>query len=62
MLHRGMVMQADFDGKLEDLSLWSLIQQSKTCWKYACPMRFSCGCNTGLRMEKGQRLMLDKIR
>jgi hypothetical protein len=51
-MHKGgMVMQLDYVGKPEDLYLWCLIRQSKTCWEYACPMRISCGCRKTLLLE-----------
>jgi hypothetical protein len=58
----GTVMQLDYVSKPEDLYLWCLIRQSKTCWEYACPMRYSCGCNTGIRItETKQSLKLETI-
>ncbi len=32
----GMVMQPDYVGKQEDLYLWCLIRQSKTCLRVQC--------------------------
>ena len=46
------IMQPDYVGKPEDLYLWCLIRQSKTCREYACPMCYSCGCDTGLRITE----------
>jgi hypothetical protein len=35
---------------------------SKTCWEYACPMCYSCGCDTGIRItETKQSLKLETI-
>jgi hypothetical protein len=63
MHESGTAMQPDYVGKPEDLYLWCLIRQSKTCWEYACPMRYSCGCDTGIRItETKQTLKLDSIR
>jgi hypothetical protein len=45
----GTVMQPDYVGKPEDLYLWCLIGETKTLWQYACPMRYSCGCDTQIR-------------
>ena len=36
------VMQPDYVGKPEDLYLWCLIGESKTCLQYACLMWYSC--------------------
>ncbi len=56
------VMQPDYVGKLEDLYLWCLIRQSKTCWEYACLMRCSCGCDTGICITETKRsLKLETI-
>ncbi len=56
------VMQPDFVGKPEDQYLRYLIRQSKTCWEYACLMRYSCGCDTGKRItETKQTLKLETI-
>jgi hypothetical protein len=46
------IMQPDYVGKAEDLYLWCLIGESKTCRQYACPMRYSCGCDTSIRYVK----------
>jgi hypothetical protein len=43
----GKVMQPDYVGKPGDLYLWCLIGESKTYRQYACPMSYSCGCDTG---------------
>jgi hypothetical protein len=42
MHESGTVMQPDYAGKPEDLYLWCLIGEWKSCWEYACPMRYSC--------------------
>jgi hypothetical protein len=56
------VMQPDYVGKAEDLYLWCLIGEPKTCWQYACPMRYSCGCDTGIRItETKQTLKLETV-
>ncbi len=56
-------MQLDNVGKQEDLYLWYLIGQSKTCWEYWCLMRYSCGCDTGIQItETKQTLKLETIR
>ncbi len=56
------VMQPDYICKPEDLYLWCLIWQSKTCWEYACPMCYSCGRDTGTRItETKQTLKLETI-
>jgi hypothetical protein len=58
----GMVMQPDYVSKPDDLYLWCLIRHSKTSWEHACPMRYSCGCGTGvLIMERKQTLTLETI-
>jgi hypothetical protein len=58
----GTVMQPDYVGKPEDLYLWCLIRQSKTCWEYACPMCYSCGCVTGIHITvTKQSLKLETI-
>ncbi len=44
------VMQPEYVGKPEDLYLWCLILQSKTRCEYACPMPYSCGCVTCIRI------------
>jgi hypothetical protein len=63
MHESGLVMQADYVGKTEDLYLWSLLWQSKTCFEIERPMRLSCGCNTGLLIkETRQTLTLKKVR
>ncbi len=60
MHESGTVMQPDYVGKLEDLYLWCLIGETKTLWQ--CPMRYSCGCNTGIRItETKQSLKLETI-
>jgi hypothetical protein len=62
MHESGTVMQPDYVGKPEDLYLWCLIRESKTCWQYECPMRYSCGCDTGARItETKQSLKLETI-
>jgi hypothetical protein len=48
----GTVMQPDYVSKPEDLYLWCLIGESKTCSQCACPMRCSCGCDTGIRITE----------
>ena len=48
MHESGTVMQPDYVGKPEDLYLWCVIGESKTCRQYACPMRYSCGCHLEL--------------
>ncbi len=61
-LPSGVVMQPDYLGKKEDLYLWCLIGQSKTCWEYVCPMRYFCGCDTCIRIkETKQNLTLETI-
>ncbi len=56
------VLQLDYVGKPEDLYLWCLIGDSKTCRQYACPMRYCCGCDTGIRItETKQTLKLEMI-
>jgi hypothetical protein len=56
------VMQPDYVGKPEDLYLWCLIGETKTLRQYACPMRYSCGCDTGIRItETKQSLKLETI-
>jgi hypothetical protein len=58
----GTVIQPDYVGKPEDLYLWCLIWESKTCRQYACPMRYSCGCDTGILItETKQTLKLETI-
>jgi hypothetical protein len=42
MHESGTAMQLDYIGKPEDLYFWCMIGESKTCWQYACPMRYSC--------------------
>jgi hypothetical protein len=37
MHESGTIMQPDYVGKPEDLYLWCLIRESKTCRQYACP-------------------------
>ncbi len=55
-------MQPDYVGKPEDLYLWCLIGESKTCQQYACLMRYSCGCDIGVRItETKQTLKLEMI-
>jgi hypothetical protein len=62
MHESGMVMQPDCVGKPEDLYLWCLIGESKKCREYACPIRYSCGCDTGIRItETKQTLTLQMI-
>ncbi len=59
----GMAMQPNYVGKPEDLYFWCLIRQSKTCWEYVGPMRYSCGCDTGIMIritETKQTLMLER--
>jgi hypothetical protein len=60
MHESGTVMQPDYAGKPEDLYLWCLmIGESKTCRQQACPMRYSCGCDTSIRItEKKQTVTL----
>jgi hypothetical protein len=56
------VMQPDYVGKPEDLYLWCLIGESKTCRQYACPMRYSCGCDTVICItETKQSLKLETV-
>ncbi len=63
MHESGTAMQPDYVDKPDDLYLWCLIRQSKTCWEYACPMRYSCGCDNGIRItETKQTLKLETIR
>jgi hypothetical protein len=63
MQESGLVMQLDNVGTPEDLHLWCLIVQSKMCREYACPMRYSCRCNTDIRItETKQTLTLETIR
>ena len=58
----GTVMQPDYVGKPEDLYLWCLIGESKTCQQYACPIRYSCGCDTCILIsETNQTLKLETI-
>jgi hypothetical protein len=55
-------MQPDYVGKQEDLYLWCLIAESKTCRQYACPTRYSCGCYTCIQItETKQILKLETI-
>ena len=55
-------MQPDYVGEPEDLYLWCLIGESKTCLQYACLMCYSCGCDTGIRItETKQTLKLETI-
>jgi hypothetical protein len=62
MHESGTVMQPDYVGKPEKLYLWCLIWQSKTWWEYACPMRYSCGCDTCICItETKQSLKLETI-
>ena len=62
MHQSGTVMQPDYVGKPEDLYLWCLIGESKTCQQYARPMRYSSGCDTGIRItETKQSLKLEAI-
>ncbi len=57
------VMQPEYVGKPEDLYLWCLIGESKTCRQYTCLMRSSCGYDTGIRItETKQTLKLEMIR
>jgi hypothetical protein len=57
-----MIMQPDYVSKQENVYRWCLIGQSKTCWEYACPMRYSCACDTGIRItETKQTLKLETI-
>jgi hypothetical protein len=59
----GLVMQPDYVGKPEDLYLWCLVRDSKTCLEYRSPMSFSCGYGAGLRItKKGQKIKVGKIR
>ncbi len=53
----GMVMQPDYVGNPEDLYLWCLIRESKTRRQYACPMRYSCGCDTGIRITETKQTL-----
>jgi hypothetical protein len=48
----GTVMQPDSVGKQEDLYLWCLIGETKTLRQYECLMRYSCGCDTGIRITE----------
>jgi hypothetical protein len=58
----GTVMQPDYVCKPEDLYLWCLIGETKTLRQYACPIRYSCGCDTGIRItETKQSLKLETI-
>jgi hypothetical protein len=63
LLHEsGLVMKANYVGKTEDLYLWGLLRQSKTCFEFGCPMRLSCGCSTGLLItETRQNLAMKKF-
>jgi hypothetical protein len=55
-------MQPDNVGKPEDLYLLCLIGESKTCRQYACQMRYSCRCDTCIRItETKQTLKLETI-
>ncbi len=57
-----MVMQPEYAGKPEDLYLWCLIRQSKTCWEYACLMCYSCRYDTCIQItETKQTLKLETI-
>ncbi len=62
-MHEGdTVLQPDYVGIPEDLYLWCLIGESKMCLQYACLMRYSCGCDTGIRItETTQTLKLETI-
>ena len=51
----GTVMQPDYVGKPEELWLWCLVGETKTLRQYACPMRYSCGCYTGIRITDSYR-------
>ena len=62
MHESGTVIQPVYVGEPDDLYVWCLIGQSKICWEYACLMRYSCGCNTGIRItETKQTLKLETI-
>jgi hypothetical protein len=62
MHERDTIMEPDYVGEQEDLYLWCLIGESKTCRQYACPMHYSCGCGTGIRItETKQTLRLETI-
>jgi hypothetical protein len=57
MQKNSMVMQPDYGGPVS-----LVILQSKMCWEYACPMRYSCRCDTGIRItETKQTLRLETI-
>jgi hypothetical protein len=56
------VMQPDYVCKPQDLYLWCLIGETKTLLQYACPMFYSCGCDTGICItETKQSLKLETI-
>jgi hypothetical protein len=56
------VMQPDYVGEQEDLYPWCLIGESKTCWQYACLIRYSCRYDTGIHItETKQSLTLETI-
>jgi hypothetical protein len=62
MHESGTVMQPDYVDKQEDLYLWCLIGETNTLLQYACLMRYSCGCDTGIRIiETKQSLKLETI-
>jgi hypothetical protein len=50
MHERGTVVQPDYIDKQEGLYFCCLIRELKTCRQYECPMRYSCGCDTGIRI------------
>jgi hypothetical protein len=56
------VTQPDYVGKPQNLYLWCLILESKTCLQYACPMCYSCRCDASIRLtETKQTLKLELI-
>jgi hypothetical protein len=62
MHESGMLMEPDYVGKPEDLYLWCLIGETKTLQQFACPMRCSCGCDTGICItETKQSIKLETI-
>jgi hypothetical protein len=62
-MYESTVMQPDYVGKPEDLYLWCLTGESKTCLRYACPIHYSCECDTCIRItETKQTLQLETIR
>jgi hypothetical protein len=60
MRESNTVMQPDYVGKQEDLYLWCLIGESKTCWQYAFPMCYSCRCDTCVRITETKQTLILK--